>query len=318
MITMEIDNSQVKILLVDDIRMNLEIAGKTLEREGYDLYIADNGFTALDLIHETDFDLILLDIMMPEMDGFETCRKIRQSKKNLDIPIIFLTAKADIDSIVTGFDLGAVDYIRKPFNFLELVARVKTHVELKKSREEIRRKNLKLKEAYNQLKIVAKTDPLTGLINRREMMERIEHEMARYERSNISFTLIIGDIDYFKKVNDTYGHECGDKVLASFSKIFKNNTRKQDSISRWGGEEFLLLLPDTNQDQGYLLAEKLRTIIERTGFYKDSVKIQLTITFGVSTIRAGQTVNELISEADEALYEGKRRGRNCVVVAESK
>ncbi|MDI9509940.1 MAG: diguanylate cyclase [Bacillota bacterium] len=315
---MEIDNSQVKILLVDDIRMNLEIAGKTLEREGYDLYIADNGFTALDLIHETDFDLILLDIMMPEMDGFETCRKIRQSKKNLDIPIIFLTAKADIDSIVTGFDLGAVDYIRKPFNFLELVARVKTHVELKKSREEIRRKNLKLKEAYNQLKIVAKTDPLTGLINRREMMERIEHEMARYERSNISFTLIIGDIDYFKKVNDTYGHECGDKVLASFSKIFKNNTRKQDSISRWGGEEFLLLLPDTNQDQGYLLAEKLRTIIERTGFYKDSVKIQLTITFGVSTIRAGQTVNELISEADEALYEGKRRGRNCVVVAESK
>lgn len=318
MITMEIDNSQVKILLVDDIRMNLEIAGKTLEREGYDLYIADNGFTALDLIHETDFDLILLDIMMPEMDGFETCRKIRQSKKNLDIPIIFLTAKADIDSIVTGFDLGAVDYIRKPFNFLELVARVKTHVELKKSREEIRRKNLKLKEAYNQLKIVAKTDPLTGLINRREIMERIEHEMARYERSNISFTLIIGDIDYFKKVNDTYGHECGDKVLASFSKIFKNNTRKQDSISRWGGEEFLLLLPDTNQDQGYLLAEKLRTIIERTGFYKDSVKIQLTITFGVSTIRAGQTVNELISEADEALYEGKRRGRNCVVVAESK
>ncbi|NLK03267.1 MAG: diguanylate cyclase [Clostridiales bacterium] len=315
---MEIDNSQVKILLVDDIRMNLEIAGKTLEREGYDLYIADNGFTALDLIHETDFDLILLDIMMPEMDGFETCRKIRQSKKNLDIPIIFLTAKADIDSIVTGFDLGAVDYIRKPFNFLELVARVKTHVELKKSREEIRRKNLKLKEAYNQLKIVAKTDPLTGLINRREIMERIEHEMARYERSNISFTLIIGDIDYFKKVNDTYGHECGDKVLASFSKIFKNNTRKQDSISRWGGEEFLLLLPDTNQDQGYLLAEKLRTIIERTGFYKDSVKIQLTITFGVSTIRAGQTVNELISEADEALYEGKRRGRNCVVVAESK
>lgn len=315
---MEIDNSQVKILLVDDIRMNLEIAGKTLEREGYDLYIADNGFTALDLIHETDFDLILLDIMMPEMDGFETCRKIRQSKKNLDIPIIFLTTKADIDSIVTGFDLGAVDYIRKPFNFLELVARVKTHVELKKSREEIRRKNLKLKEAYNQLKIVAKTDPLTGLINRREIMERIEHEMARYERSNISFTLIIGDIDYFKKVNDTYGHECGDKVLASFSKIFKNNTRKQDSISRWGGEEFLLLLPDTNQDQGYLLAEKLRTIIERTGFYKDSVKIQLTITFGVSTIRAGQTVNELISEADEALYEGKRRGRNCVVVAESK
>ena len=315
---MEIDNSQVKILLVDDIRMNLEIAGKTLEREGYDLYIADNGFTALDLIHETDFDLILLDIMMPEMDGFETCRKIRQSKKNLDIPIIFLTAKADIDSIVTGFDLGAVDYIRKPFNFLELVARVKTHVELKKSREEIRRKNLKLKEAYDQLKIVAKTDPLTGLINRREIMERIEHEMARYERSNISFTLIIGDIDYFKKVNDTYGHECGDKVLASFSKIFKNNTRKQDSISRWGGEEFLLLLPDTNQDQGYLLAEKLRTIIERTGFYKDSVKIQLTITFGVSTIRAGQTVNELISEADEALYEGKRRGRNCVVVAESK
>ena len=128
---MEIDNSQVKILLVDDIRMNLEIAGKTLEREGYDLYIADNGFTALDLIHETDFDLILLDIMMPEMDGFETCRKIRQSKKNLDIPIIFLTAKADIDSIVTGFDLGAVDYIRKPFNFLELVARIKTHVELK-------------------------------------------------------------------------------------------------------------------------------------------------------------------------------------------
>lgn len=313
---MDIINSQIKILLVDDIRMNLEIAGKTLEKEGYDLYIADNGFTALDLVRETVFDLILLDIMMPEMDGFETCRKIRQNKRNLDIPIIFLTAKADIDSIVTGFDLGAVDYIRKPFNYLELIARVKTHVELKKTREELRRKNIKLKEAYEQLKIVAKTDPLTGLINRREMIERIEYEMVIYERSKVNFTLIIGDIDFFKKVNDTYGHECGDKVLASISRIFTKNTRKQDSVGRWGGEEFLFLLPNTNQEQGAVLAEKLRTVIERTGFYKENIKLSLTITFGVCSIKAGQSVNELISDADKALYEGKRRGRNCVVVVE--
>lgn len=309
---MSIDNSQIKILLTDDTPANLEIAGRVLENEGYDLYIADSGFTALEIISETDFDLILMDIMMPEMDGFETTKKIREIEKNRGIPIIFITAKADIESVVKGFELGAVDYIRKPFNSLELKARVRTHIELKKVREELEVKNIKLQEAYDKLEVLAKTDPLTKLLNRREMLDRMEYEKVRFERYERPFSIILGDIDFFKKINDTYGHSFGDIVLKSLAGILEKNSREQDSISRWGGEEFLLLLPDTKQDGAAILAEKLRSLIEQSIFKYGETDVKVTITFGVSSFKTGISLEELVFQADNALYEGKNKGRNCV------
>lgn len=312
-----IENSQIKILLTDDTPANLEIAGRVLEKEGYDLYIADSGFTALELSSETEFDLILLDIMMPEMDGFETCRRIRESEENRGIPIIFLTAKADIESVVKGFELGAVDYIRKPFNSLELKARVKNHVELKKIREELERKNIRLQEAYERLGVLARTDPLTGLLNRREVLERMEYEMVKHERNKRPFSIIIGDIDFFKQVNDTYGHQFGDQVLISIAELLRQSCRKQDSVSRWGGEEFLLLLPDTDEQGSAVLAEKLRLAVQQTAFQCGGADVKVTITFGVSSFKPLQSVDDLISGADRALYQGKKEGRNCVCSASS-
>lgn len=310
----KIDNRQVKILLIDDTPVNLEIAGKILEKENYDIYIAESGYTALELIEEIDFDLILLDIMMPEMDGFETYKKMKEYIKFNDAPVIFLTAKVDIESVVNGFELGAVDYIRKPFNGLELKARVKTHVELKKMREELEEKNKSLHDAYEKLEIIATTDPLTGLFNRREITKKLEEEQIRFDRNNNPFSVLIADIDFFKKVNDTYGHNYGDFILKSVANILKTTSRKQDSVSRWGGEEFLLLLPETDISGAALLAEKLRSKIENMIFDDGEFQIKVTLTFGVNVYDKVENIDSLISKADSALYEGKQKSRNCVVI----
>jgi len=308
------DNRQIRILVVDDTPANLEIAVKILEQEHYDLYIADSGSSALELIEKIDFDLILMDIMMPTMDGFETYTLIKEHEKNKDLPIIFLTAKVDIDSVVKGFELGAVDYIRKPFNGLELKARVRNHVELKKIREEAEQKNKSLLEAYETLEIIATTDPLTTLLNRREMLKRMEYERVNFERNQLPFSIIIADIDFFKKVNDTYGHDCGDHVLASVADILKENARKQDSISRWGGEEFLLMLPETDSNGAAILAEKLRIKIGESIFSTDTAEVKITMTFGISVFKGNEALDKLISKADVALYQGKESGRNRVVI----
>ncbi len=310
----DIDNSKVKILLVDDTPENLEVAGSLLAKQDYDLYLADNGETAIELVENFSFDLILLDIMMPGMNGFEVCNTLKSRKEFKDIPIIFITAKVDIDNVIKGFEIGAVDYIRKPFNSLELLARVKTHVELKKVREEIERKNEALKEAYEKLEEIATIDPLTKLINRREMTKKIEEEKVRFERNKREFSFIIADIDHFKSVNDNYGHDCGDYILATVANILKVNIRKQDVICRWGGEEFLFLLPETDLEGAKVIAEKLRIKIQEHQFKYKGIEIKKTMTFGISVYSENQNVDETIINADKALYEGKQKSRNCVVL----
>lgn len=307
-------NHRGRILIVDDTPVNLEIAGKTLEKENYDLYIADSGPTALDLIEKIDFDLILMDIMMPEMDGFETFQQIRRNEKHKNIPVIFLSAKVDIEDVIKGLEMGGVDYIRKPFNELELKARVQTHVELKKTREELEQKNKSLRLAYKKIEIAATTDPLTKLINRREMIKFMDYEKKKYHRNKQSFSIIIGDVDFFKRINDSYGHNVGDSVLIKVAEILKSTVRKQDSVCRWGGEEFMLLLPGTLGDGAVELAEKLRRKIENYFFLYDGAEIKVTITFGISVYEGSMDLDELISQADTALYQAKQNGRNLVMI----
>lgn len=311
----KISNAQVRLLLVDDTPANLEIAGTILEKEGYDLYIADSGDSALELASKTAFDLILLDIMMPGLDGFETLRKLRQLKQGKHIPVIFLSAKMDIESVVRGFELGAVDYIRKPFNLLELKARVQTHVELKKTRELLEEKNKSLRQAYKDLAITAATDPLTRLLNRREMMKRMECELAKHERAGRPFSVIIADIDDFKKVNDTYGHLVGDNVLVAVAAILLSGTRRADSVARWGGEEFLLMLPETPVAGAAQLAEKLRQAVERHVFAVGPADVRVTMSFGACEIDGADALDDLLTKADLALYRGKAGGRNRVIIA---
>ena len=312
----KIDNRQIKILLVDDTAVNLEIAGRILKKENYDLYLADSGYTALGLIKDIPFDLILMDIMMPDLDGFETYKIIAKNKKYNNVPVIFLTAKVDIESVVKGFELGAVDYIRKPFNEMELKTRVRNHIELKKMREELEEKNKSLLEANEKLEIIATIDPLTNLLNRREMMKRMESEKKSFQRYKQPFALIIVDIDFFKKVNDTYGHSFGDFVLTSLAKLLKSNVRIKDHVCRWGGEEFLILLHKTDSQEALVLVEKLRKIVEESNFVDDTFQTRITATFGISIYSEIQDINCAISKVDKALYEGKDKGRNCLVINE--
>lgn len=305
---------QARILIVDDTHENMEIIGRVLEQEGYDLYLADNGALAIDLVGKIDFDLILMDIMMPDLDGFETTVAIRHLKPDSNIPVILLTAKADIESVVKGFEVGAADYVRKPFNALELKARVKYQLELGRLRSELEYINCCLQEAYDQLKQYAMLDPLTKIFNRREILNRLQHEINRFERNGKAFSILVGDIDYFKRVNDTYGHQFGDLVLQTLSDLFQKKLRSQDSVARWGGEEFLFLLPETDIAGAVVLADKLRKVIEATTIMHLQQSVNVTMTFGVCSIDHVKDYEELISKADEALYRGKAQGRNCVAI----
>lgn len=315
------------VLIVDDNSQNLQVLADILESCGYETGFAMSGKQALDYIKLEKPDLILLDVMMPDMDGYETCAILKRDPEYSEIPIIFLTAKVETEDIVKGFQVGGLDYIAKPFNSLELKSRVKTHLELKGSQDELREsfdelreaKNLieiqneKLNEVMKQLEILSKIDPLTELYNRRSMIEEMESEEKNCQ-DNCSFTIVMGDIDFFKTVNDTYGHDCGDSVLKDISKVIKLVIRKQDSVARWGGEEFLILFKDYNADNAKELTERIRKAVSTHDFNFNNSKINITMTFGISQYTEGDTLDEVIKRADNALYEGKKAGRNTVII----
>lgn len=303
-----------RILIVDDTPENMEIIGKLLESEGYDLYLAENGQSALVLAQKVDFDLILLDIMMPELDGFQTYSEIKKLKPLDPTPVIFLTAKVDIESVIKGFEIGGADYVRKPFNGLELKARVKYQLQLRSMRQEIAYQNRCLQEANQKLQAYATTDPLTQLFNRRKITELIQYEMERSKRNQTSFSIMIGDIDHFKNVNDSHGHSFGDFVLEKTSRRLIESVRSQDSVARWGGEEFLILMPETDAEGAGTLAEKLRAIISETAYEYSAGVLHITMTFGVCSYNGTQSFEQLVKCADDALYYGKEQGRNRVIL----
>ena len=177
----------------------------------------------------------------------------------------------------------------------------------------VKKTHKKTKLLNKKLDLLSRKDPLTKLSNRRDILEKIEYEMIRCQRNNIPLSFILCDIDYFKKINDTYGHDAGDFVLKKLAEIFQTTLRKQDMVARWGGEEFLIVLPDTIRSNAYNVAEKLRKKIEETTFQFNDTIIRLTMTFGISQLEADLTVDQIIKRADMALYIGKKRGRNCSV-----
>jgi diguanylate cyclase (GGDEF)-like protein len=333
-----IDPHKRSILIVDDNPQNIQLVASHLRQEGYRISFSQSGRDVLQKIEKVSFDLILLDIMMPEMDGFEICTRVREHPEYREVPIIFLTAKIDKESIVKGFEVGAVDYIVKPFHGSELLARIRTHLDLKAYREKVEQINIQLnKEILNGIKMQeeleaskaelekmnrklyekATKDALTKLFNRRKMTDLIEYEYDRALRNKLPFSIIITDIDHFKKVNDTYGHDCGDVVLEEVSETLMAMIRKQDQVGRWGGEEFLLLLPETDTEGALILAEKIRAEIEKSCYYCDQTKLKITMTFGISSFCDEKTDKTVMKEADLALYDGKNSGRNRCITYQS-
>ncbi len=325
----------LKILIVDDNPHNLKVLATYMEECGYEWIMANDGKTALQAASADIPDLILLDVMMPEMDGYELCELMKADDLLKEIPVIFLTAKTETEDIIRGFQAGGVDYVSKPFNSEELKARIKTHLELKLSKdaliktnqelkevnhrlnqanEVIRISNAQLEEMIIQVETASITDPLTGLFNRRYLLKKIEDEVIRVKRFVKPFALILSDIDHFKKINDSYGHQCGDYVLKHISVVLQSILREQDTQGRWGGEEFLTFLPQTDQAGAAILAEKIRKAVEQEVFEYEGNAIRLTMTFGIAEYASGKTVDMIINEADLAMYAGKNNGRNRVAL----
>ena len=296
------------VLIVDDGRQNLQVVGSMLDEVGYATTFAIDGMQALERVKTAKPDLILLDLMMPHMNGLQVCETLKADSSDCEIPIIFLTASKEKDHLLQAFDCGAVDYITKPFSAPELLARVKTHLELKHTRDELRK-------ALAKLEKLATTDSLTGVANRHHLLTIGKREFSRACRYTRPFSVLMLDIDHFKTINDTYGHAAGDEALKAMAKAAVNSLRQVDFFGRFGGEEFVAFLPETNIRAAVEVAERIRRTIARISLSVPDGVAYVTVSIGVATYRRGdRTLDAILKRADDALYAAKNQGRDRVVV----
>jgi len=290
--------TEESVLIIDDVDSNMEILGSCL-KDTYDIKYASNGLDALNMIHSDPPDLILLDIEMPDMDGFEVLEELKKTSHN-HIPVIFVTGHRDIQKEERGLINGAVDYITKPISPIIVKARVKTHITIKNQRD--------------QLVYRAAHDQLTQLYNRHKLVEEGNRFFSKALRYNETFCVAILDIDYFKKINDTYGHIVGDDVLKSVANLLSESLQTEDIIARYGGEEFIIIFDKCLLHDAMKKADILRMKI----YNLKPNNINVTASFGVSCINNNlhNDFDHLLQEADDALYKAKKNGRNQVMIYE--
>ena len=291
---------QHSILVVDDVPTNIQVLAEALMQD-YHVKVATNGADVLSIVRHSAPDLILLYVMMPGMDGFEVCRQLKADPRTQNIPIIFVTASDGNEDEELGLNLGAVDYIAKPFHLPVVRARVRNH--------------LKLKQKADLLEQLAHIDSLTGIANRRRFDEAIDIELRRCRRVGQALSLLMIDIDYFKHYNDHYGHGLGDLCLAQVASSLSHNVaRPADIVTRYGGEEFAVILPETERDGAVQIAQRLneRVVALNIAHAPDAPLATVSVSIGVATCAASSetTVMELVAQADTQLYAAKRAGRN--------
>ena len=307
-----------RILVVDDHEDNIELLRARLEARGYEVEGASDGQAALDAVERICPDLILLDVMMPKMDGMEVVRRLKAKSEANElpfIPVIMQTALDSTENKVEGLDAGADDYITKPINFAELEARVNSLLRIKALQVALKSRESELSELNDQLKRISLTDGLTQVENRRSLNERL-HEMWQHSvRLHEPISLVMCDIDKFKHVNDNYGHQAGDAVLKEFAQLLKSEAREIDRVGRYGGEEFLLILPGTVLDAAVTYAERLREKVAGHTFTYEGGTLVRTMSCGVASSPHPRVKDEeaLLRAADDALYVAKETGRNRVV-----
>lgn len=251
-----------KILVVDDVPVNVQLLTTYLTSVGYEVVTARDGQEALDQVAATLPDLILLDVMMPKLNGFEVCERLKSDPVTRIIPVIMVTALNEIEDKIKATESGADDFVSKPFNKLELLTRVKSLLRIKQLHDELSAKVRELELARERLRQLAITDGLTGLYNHRYFKEHLEQELYRASRHQSRVSVVMVDIDHFKKFNDTYGHPAGDAILRAIGRLLKENIRKIDLAARYGGEEFCLVLVETPKAAAVVVAEKVRRLVE--------------------------------------------------------
>src|SRR5215216_6826007 len=304
-----------RILVVDDHEDNIELLRARLEARGYEVFGANDGQAALDQVESVCPDLILLDVMMPRMDGMEVVRRLKSNKSLPFIPVIMQTALDSTENKVEGLDAGADDYITKPINFAELEARVNSLLRIKTLQSDLAAREKELSVLNDKLRQISLTDGLTQVENRRSLEERL-HDMWQHSvRLHEPIALVMCDIDKFKSVNDNYGHQAGDSVLKEFAQLLKSEAREIDRVGRYGGEEFLLILPGTVLDAAVTFAERLREKVEKHNFSYAGGILCRTMSCGVAASPHPRIKDQeaLLKASDDALYVAKETGRNRVV-----
>lgn len=288
------------ILVVDDNYNNVRLLTDILEDENFTVFSTDNGGSVVEMVHKLKPEVILLDIMMPGLDGFEVCRLLKSDFDIKDIPVIMVTAKTDGNDLKKALEIGAFDYIKKPIDEVEVIARVQSAIRFKQNQD-------KLVE-------MAMKDGLTGLYNHALLIDLFEKELAKARRNGGNISFAMADIDYFKIVNDTYGHMSGDIVLKEVSNIITSSVRSSDIVGRYGGEEFSIVIPEATEEDALQLCDKIRKRIADYNFNIGAESIKITASFGVffKESTAFIMASEIIQKADEALYRAKRNGRNRV------
>lgn len=297
------------ILIVDDSESTRRHLERVLLNVGlaHVVLLAANGGEALRLMNAHDVSLILCDIEMPHIGGLQFLRILQAIPDHASVPVLLLTVRPDVQSKITGLTDGAVDYLTKPFNERELVARVRVHLRLKGLQDDLRAKNAKL-EAQS------KTDFLTGLSNRRHLMQILEAEFARVQRHGGAMSFVLADLDHFKSTNDAFGHQVGDRCLQLVADTLSAQLRKCDLAARFGGEEFAILLPETEAAGASVVAERFRKAVAAARLVVEGRRVPITASLGVSTCPSSgiHDVAGLIKAADQALYAAKGSGRNRV------
>lgn len=292
------------VLVVDDSEIICSIIKDILVTPSLHIEVAHSGEESIQLAKDIHPTLILLDIIMHGIDGYETCRILKSIPETKDIPIIFITGNNDSESVLKGFEVGAADYVSKPFIAEELKARVKVHMHNIKIQRE-------LQCLTKELSILATTDYLTKLYNRRFFMEQLE----LYAKSSQNpMSLILFDVDNFKKINDLNGHNAGDSILVSIAGLLKLLLNEEDIISRWGGEEIMICLPNTPSEKALSIANKIRNEIARYIYKYDNRTLHCTVTGGVIPYNRNLSPERNITYVDQALYSGKSAGKNCCMV----
>jgi len=300
------------VLVIDDDSDQLEILNHALSHHGFEVHTMDTGENCMERILSLYPDIILLDILLPKINGFEILGLIRKNPKTRVIPVLLISALTDTDHIIQGLKEGANDYITKPINTSVLLARMQTHLRI----------TFLVKRQEMQMQILSKMaaiDELTGIYNRRTLFRILDMEIKRSHRYSHDLSLFMMDIDLFKKINDKYGHAVGDQVLVEFAKKANRLLRSNDILCRYGGEEFCTILPETDHESAMIVAKRICHSIHQTKFLKKLHNISLTVSIGTATLCSTdlKSAKQILELADKAMYEAKKQGRNCVACIDS-
>lgn len=302
-----------KILIIDDSVFESKHLTLLLQDQGHEVVSAETGANGMKMIKMEHPDLILLDLVLPDISGREICRWAKHNADTQMIPVIIITARAEVEERVAGFQEGANDYITKPFDDLELKARIAAVLREKHLRDELQKKNSEFEDLLRKFEKMAVTDSLTGLFNRRRFEEALAREFERFVRYNVPFSCLMIDVDHFKTINDTYGHDVGDTVLKGIANTIQKQIRTVDTVARYGGDEFVLLLTQQKKEEAEKVAVRMiKRLRQQTVEGMDKKGEKVTVSIGIASVPDPDLKNkeQVVQCADYALYKAKKKGRD--------